>query len=217
MKLFVYGTLLNDYQYNYYLKKYVSNPRLSFIKGTMYQNTTFPMIILPKHKKKNMQPQVAYGITFDLTFNTQLDRKIFFSEMDAYEGCNNNLKNSLYFRNPIKVQLLKENVLDLENNELAEEVEAFIYHGNPKNPGIRRVIDGNHGRALIAFRTLEPFLNKLNPIDYRYVWEECPNCGHEVRLISKMIWQECPICKVNIKPCSLCDMDVVNCSNCQIY
>ncbi len=160
MKLFVYGTLLG-HVYDFFLDGCVSNPRLGFVEGTMYQNSSYPAVLLPEDKKKNMQPQIVYGVVFDLSFKSETEKYVFFTSLDGYEGCNDNLSNSLYFRNEIDVQLVKDNVLDMENNELDKKVKAFIYHGNPDNIGIKRMIESTVGTTAINFRTLEPFLNKL--------------------------------------------------------
>ena len=46
--------------------------------------------------------------------------------------------------------------------------------------------------------------------------ELCPHCGEEVKLINKFEKQYCPKCGELIKPCSLCDNDIVNCNYCEI-
>lgn len=46
--------------------------------------------------------------------------------------------------------------------------------------------------------------------------ELCPYCEHEVELENKFESQQCPNCNKIILPCSLCDMDKVNCSKCPI-
>ena len=52
----------------------------------------------------------------------------------------------------------------------------------------------------------------FNEIDF--IWEWCDDCNEEVILENKFIIQTCPNCHHKIKPCSLCDMDMVNCNNC---
>ena len=48
------------------------------------------------------------------------------------------------------------------------------------------------------------------------VVELCPCCDQEVKLEPKMhILQRCPKCGAPIRACSLCDCDVVDCSECQ--
>lgn len=51
---------------------------------------------------------------------------------------------------------------------------------------------------------------------YKYTYELCPNCEEEVKLKAEFIKQICPSCKEEILPCSLCDMDQVDCSKCPL-
>jgi len=46
--------------------------------------------------------------------------------------------------------------------------------------------------------------------------ELCPYCGAEVELEAKFKKQRCPDCNEKIKPCSLCDMDQVECKKCEL-
>jgi len=46
--------------------------------------------------------------------------------------------------------------------------------------------------------------------------ELCPYCGAEVELEAKFKKQRCPDCNEKIKPCSLCDMDQVDCKKCEL-
>lgn len=51
---------------------------------------------------------------------------------------------------------------------------------------------------------------------YKYTYEVCPHCNEEVKLDAVFKLQLCPGCKELIKPCSLCDMDKVNCNKCKL-
>jgi len=51
---------------------------------------------------------------------------------------------------------------------------------------------------------------------YRKTYELCPHCGREVELKAVMKLQKCPNCHKQIIPCSLCDMDKVDCSKCKL-
>lgn len=44
----------------------------------------------------------------------------------------------------------------------------------------------------------------------------CPWCDHEVMLQAIYKIQQCPNCKRPIIPCSLCDMDKVDCTKCEL-
>ena len=44
--------------------------------------------------------------------------------------------------------------------------------------------------------------------------EFCPGCEQEVKLRPVLMKQKCPKCGLTIKPCALCDMDVVDRRNC---
>ncbi len=46
------------------------------------------------------------------------------------------------------------------------------------------------------------------------ITELCPNCGVEVDIKEGCIKQNCPNCGKRILPCSLCNMDEVNCKDC---
>lgn len=54
--------------------------------------------------------------------------------------------------------------------------------------------------------------------------EECPHCGHEVKLKWKFEVQQCPNCHVPILPCSICEHEYneelgnrcMNCSTCPL-
>lgn len=46
-------------------------------------------------------------------------------------------------------------------------------------------------------------------------FEWCPKCENEVRISTEGV-SKCPICGRSIKPCSMCDMNEVNCSKCKI-
>lgn len=46
-------------------------------------------------------------------------------------------------------------------------------------------------------------------------WEWCPKCENDVRISTEGV-SKCPICGRKIKPCSMCNMDKVNCSKCKI-
>lgn len=46
--------------------------------------------------------------------------------------------------------------------------------------------------------------------------EICPHCENEVPLLNKLIKQVCPNCNEEIYPCSMCDIDNLNCNNCPI-
>lgn len=48
------------------------------------------------------------------------------------------------------------------------------------------------------------------------VWELCPHCSYEVPLKKSFRIQHCPNCGERILPCSLCDMDKENCSECPL-
>jgi len=72
-----------------------------------------------------------------------------------------------------------------------------------------------------------PFvIDKDNPRDYSWcdkfndlgtiINEWCPCCESEVTLDKVFQIQECPICGKPIKPCSICDMDKVNCVECKL-
>lgn len=46
--------------------------------------------------------------------------------------------------------------------------------------------------------------------------EYCPECEREVKIKPiPYILQKCPHCKADIRACSLCDCDIVNCKKCQ--
>lgn len=49
-----------------------------------------------------------------------------------------------------------------------------------------------------------------------FVYEICPVCGEEVKLKAEMKIQKCPSCGNQILPCSLCDSDECDCSNCPL-
>lgn len=48
------------------------------------------------------------------------------------------------------------------------------------------------------------------------VTEYCIECENEVDLKTELRMQVCPCCGKPIAPCSICDMDFVNCSKCPI-
>lgn len=48
------------------------------------------------------------------------------------------------------------------------------------------------------------------------LWELCPHCSYEVPLKKSFRIQHCPNCGEKILPCSLCDMDKENCSECPL-
>lgn len=47
-------------------------------------------------------------------------------------------------------------------------------------------------------------------------WEMCPECEAEVELDMILKMQVCPSCGKPIAPCSICDMNFVNCTLCPI-
>lgn len=46
--------------------------------------------------------------------------------------------------------------------------------------------------------------------------EWCPNCERESRILNIPIIQECEYCGEWIRPCSMCDHNIVDCSKCHI-
>ena len=48
------------------------------------------------------------------------------------------------------------------------------------------------------------------------VYEHCPHCDSDVLLDAEFRIQTCPNCGEKIKPCALCDMDSVKCSECKL-
>jgi hypothetical protein len=50
----------------------------------------------------------------------------------------------------------------------------------------------------------------------RFITEWCPNCCDEVKLDNEFRVQICPTCGKWILPCSMCDMDKVDCSKCKL-
>jgi len=46
------------------------------------------------------------------------------------------------------------------------------------------------------------------------VFEWCSHCESEVKIKRDRI-SKCPYCKASIRPCMLCDMDIVNCNDCK--
>ncbi len=46
------------------------------------------------------------------------------------------------------------------------------------------------------------------------VTEWCSHCDREVKIHGDRI-SKCPYCKTSIRPCMLCDMDIVNCNDCK--
>jgi len=155
MKVFFYGTLLRPH----IMKQFpLSNPRLGFIEGTMYEmkNGWYPAVILPENKDfKNMHPHIAYGIVFDVAEGQE---EMLFRSLDSYEGCFNNLDSSLYFRHEVPVKLMEKLTIDLNNNDISEETTAVVYHGNLKNIGIQRFLDGKN---VLWFKTLPVFIEGL--------------------------------------------------------
>ena len=47
---------------------------------------------------------------------------------------------------------------------------------------------------------------------FKNIYETCPYCDDEVKI--KKTGGNCPNCNHFVKPCSLCEMDVVNCGLC---
>jgi len=54
---------------------------------------------------------------------------------------------------------------------------------------------------------------KREEINY---YGRCSHCGSGVRLVNGFKIQICPECSSNIKPCNLCDHDVVDCTDCPL-
>ena len=48
------------------------------------------------------------------------------------------------------------------------------------------------------------------------ITEWCPLCESEVVLDNTFKIQKCPSCKNPIKPCSMCDMNKLNCNGCKL-
>lgn len=48
------------------------------------------------------------------------------------------------------------------------------------------------------------------------IQEWCSNCCQEVTIDAEFKEQVCPNCGEIILPCSLCDMDTVECSKCKL-
>ena len=46
--------------------------------------------------------------------------------------------------------------------------------------------------------------------------ELCPYCNNETRIIELFIPQLCLFCFRVIKPCSLCDLSIVKCNECEL-
>jgi len=49
-----------------------------------------------------------------------------------------------------------------------------------------------------------------------HTYEWCPKCDVEVKLADKFEIQSCPNCGQEILPCSICDMDKNDCTECKL-
>lgn len=47
-------------------------------------------------------------------------------------------------------------------------------------------------------------------------FEKCHHCDSKVELTTKFKRHQCPDCKKWIKPCALCDLDLVDCDKCYL-
>lgn len=52
----------------------------------------------------------------------------------------------------------------------------------------------------------------MSDFDFEYSWEMCPNCEKEQPLVNGFVVHTCVECGEPLFPCSLCDMESVNCS-----
>ena len=60
------------------------------------------------------------------------------------------------------------------------------------------------------------YRKKKNNSPETIINELCPRCESEVTLDKVFQIQECPSCGKPIKPCSMCDMNQVNCDECKL-
>ena len=54
----------------------------------------------------------------------------------------------------------------------------------------------------------------MSDFDFGHSWEMCPNCETEQPLVNGFVVHTCIECGEPLLPCSMCDMDVVKCSEC---
>lgn len=52
----------------------------------------------------------------------------------------------------------------------------------------------------------------MSDFDFKYSYEMCPHCETEQPLVNGFVVHTCIECGEPLFPCSLCDMDSVNCS-----
>ena len=62
----------------------------------------------------------------------------------------------------------------------------------------------------------ESYIKKKNNNPDTVISELCPHCESEVVLDKVFKIQECPSCGKAIKPCSMCEMELVKCLDCKL-
>ncbi len=71
--------------------------------------------------------------------------------------------------------------------------------------------DKDYCNLEVELKELEEKLNTISTVN-----EWCPHCEEDITLPAIMQIYKCPICTHRLKPCALCDIDIVNCNKCKL-
>lgn len=136
-RMFFYGTLMRETTIRRFIgeEDEIISKRPAFIEGKMYTGGV-PMVYKIGELTKNKMPNISFGYMFEI----QSEDPSFFSDLDSYEGCSltrigKNARHDLYHREKTTVNIIDATTIeDLSNinYNIVDEVEAWVYYGNPE-------------------------------------------------------------------------------------
>jgi len=98
--------------------------------------------------------------------------------------------------------------------EMEDELYSFIVDSNLEHSIVNQC--ENKETAELLAKWFQISGDEEGELTNDMTIETCPHCENEVSLKAEMDIQKCPKCSKQIKPCSLCDMDIVKCEECPL-
>lgn len=108
--------------------------------------------------------------------------------------------------------LCKEHLIDFACYNLDKQSFKALYTTDTKGNCDFYLHDDFYFEDGIALQPNDEYAKELK--EMLYCDELCPNCDNEVKIPNDRI-SLCPNCHTQIKPCSMCDMDSVECNHCK--